>query len=197
MITIGLTGGIGSGKSFVAEQLRALGATVVDADVVAREVVEAGQPALEAIRQRFGDEILQGDGTLDRAQLRQRIFSQPEEKRWLEALLHPLIRQRIVAQLQSPTATYHILVSPLLIETGQTVLVDKVVVVDVDEATQMQRTSQRDQASREQVRKIMASQLPRAERLASADYIIDNNGPRAATRAQVEDLHRALLNLSA
>ncbi len=197
MITIGLTGGIGSGKSFVADEFRALGATVVDADVEAREVVKPGQPALEEIRQHFGNAILQRDGTLDRARLRQRIFSQPEEKQWLEALLHPLIRRRIVQQLEAPTDAYHILVSPLLVETGQTELVQKVVVVDVDEATQLLRASQRDQTEMDNVRKIMASQLPRARRLASADYIIDNSGSRAATRAQVEDLHRTLLKISA
>lgn len=196
MTAIGLTGGIGAGKSFVADEFARLGAQVVDADLLARAVTAAGEPVLETIRARFGEQALLTDGQLNRAWLRDVIFRQPSQKSWLEALLHPLVRARITAQLAQPCDSYHLLVSPLLFETGQTVLVSRVIVVDVDETTQLERACLRDGADPAAVRRIMDSQLSRTEKLARADYIVDNNGSRDATIAQVEALHRSLLTLN-
>ncbi len=196
MTAIGLTGGIGAGKSFVADAFARLGAHVVDADVLARTVTAAGEPVLEAVRAHFGEQALLADGQLNRAWLRDIIFREPHHKTWLEALLHPLVRARIKTQLALPCETYHILVSPLLFETKQTVLVSRVIVVDADEATQLERACRRDGADPAAVRRIIASQFPRTEKLARADYIVDNNGSREATIAQVEQLHRTLLTLT-
>lgn len=189
---IGLTGGIGSGKSLVAARFAELGITVVNADTVAREVVAKGEPALEKIRDHFGEEILLPTGELDRRQLRGIIFADPEQKKWLENLLHPIIRVRMVEQLQAAASPYAILESPLLLETDQHLLVEKIIVVDVDEATQIARASTRDGADVEQIKKIIASQMPRAEKLKKADFVIDNGGSVEATYRQVEGIDRGL-----
>lgn len=189
---IGLTGGIGSGKSLVAARFAELGITVVNADTVAREVVAKGEPALEKIRDHFGEEILLPTGELDRRQLRGIIFADPEQKKWLENLLHPIIRVRMVEQLQAAASPYAILESPLLLETDQHLLVEKIIVVDVDEATQIARASTRDGADVEQIKKIIASQMPRAEKLQKADFVIDNGGSVEATYRQVEGIDRGL-----
>ena len=192
---VGLTGGIGSGKSTVARLFAEHGIHWVDADDVAREVVEPGTPALAAIAEHFGSQILQTDGSLDRASLRSLVFDQEEERRWLEQLLHPIIREELAAQLQPANYSlpYTLLVSPLLLETDQHELVDRIIVIDVPVSEQIARTSIRDNNSEEQVRKIIAAQMLREEKLARGDHVIDNARGMEHTREQVEALHQRLL----
>ena len=197
---IGLTGGIGSGKSTVARAFETLGAASVDADDVAREIVLPGEPALLAIKNRFGDQVIHQDGTLNRAALRAIIFKDPEQRRWLESVTHPKIRERLLqhlAQLKTQGAPYVLLVSPLLFESGQTALVNRAVVVDVPQALQLSRTQQRDGVSESQVHAILAAQLSREQRLAQADDVIDNSGDHRSMMEQVVRLdqrYRQLLN---
>lgn len=193
---VGLTGGIGSGKSEVSRRFERLGITVVDADLVARQVVEPGQPALAQIAAHFGTDILNSDKSLNRALLRQRIFSNPSEKSWLENLLHPIIRTETLSQLAQSKSPYSILSSPLLLETSQHELVDRILVVDADENTQISRATQRDNNSAEQIEKIMATQLNRSQRRAQADDIIDNQGDIAELDKQVQQLHQRYLTLA-
>ena len=192
---IGLTGGIGSGKSTVARMFGALGVHWVDADDVARQVVEPGTQALRAIADHFGKSILQGNGELDRAALRQKVFEDPEQRRWLEGLLHPIIRQELIRQLspEDYNLPYVMLVSPLLLETNQHELVERIVVVDVPEETQINRTMTRDGNSREQVERILAAQMPRAARREKADAIINNAQPLERVEASVHALHQRFL----
>jgi dephospho-CoA kinase len=197
---IGLTGGIGSGKSTVARAFEALGAAWVDADDVAREIVLPGEPALSAIKQHFGEQVIHSDGTLNRAALREIIFQSPEQRLWLESVTHPNIRERItqhLTQLKAQGAPYVLLVSPLLFESGQNALVDRTIVIDVPQALQVARTLQRDGVSESQVHAILAAQLPREQRLAQADDVIDNSRDHASMMAQVAKLdqrYRHLLN---
>lgn len=195
MAIVGLTGGIGSGKSTVVRLFGELGVHWVDADDVAREVVEPGTPALKAIAEHFGGEVLLADGALDRAWLRQRVFAEPEERAWLEGLLHPIIRKELIRQLQPENYAlpYTLLVSPLLLETDQHQLVNKVLVIDVPESVQLERTMARDDNSREQVERIMAAQMPREDRRLKADAIIDNNQPLVEVERQVAELHNQWL----
>ena len=193
MYVVGLTGGIGSGKSTVADLFARRGIVLVDADIIAREVVMPGEPALEKIIEHFGGELRCPDGTLDRPALRQRIFADEAARRWLEALLHPLIRHRTLEQLRAAPSPYVLLVSPLLLETDQRQLADHILVVDADEATQVARTMARDQNSEAQVRAILDAQLSRDERLARADSVIDNRGTPAQLEAAVEALHKKFL----
>jgi dephospho-CoA kinase len=196
MFVVGLTGGIGSGKSAVANCFRQLGITVVNADEASRRVVEPGSPALAAIARHFGDEILQGDGSLDRAALRARIFADAAAKQWLEALLHPLIAEWIAQRLAEAQSSYAILESPLLLETSQHQRVKRVLVVDVPEETQIARATARDANSETQIRAIIASQLPREERLARADDVLDNSGDLASLPAKVASLHQRYLAMA-
>jgi len=189
----GVTGGIGSGKSAVTARFEQLGITVVDADVAARVVVAPGRPALAAIAGHFGAHLLQHDGSLDRAALRALVFADAAERRWLEQLTHPLIGREILDQVAASTSPYTILSSPLLLETSQKDLVDCVVVVDVPEAVQLARTVSRDGNDEAQVRRIMAAQMSRAERLAGADIVIDNSGPLELLDSQVAELHKEFL----
>jgi len=195
MAVVGLTGGIGSGKSTVARLFGALGVHWVDADDVAREVVEPGTPALEKIAEHFGQEILLPDGSLDRAALRRIVFDAPEERTWLEGLLHPVIREELMRQLRpvNYSLPYVLLVSPLLLETDQHELVEKVVVVDVPVDVQIQRTIARDTNDREQVERIIAAQMPREQRLRKADDVVDNNLAIMDVERQVEQLHQTFL----
>lgn len=193
---VGLTGGIGSGKSAVSARFGSLGITVVDADQASRTVVEPGQPALAAIAERFGKEILGSNGGLDRAQLRQKIFADPAEREWLEKLLHPRIAIEIFRGLQAATSPYVLLVSPLLLEARQDTLANRVLVVDVEESTQLARTMARDANSEQQVRAIMAAQIARDARLARADDVIRNEGSLAELHAQVDALHTRYLELA-
>ena len=192
-LTVGITGGIGSGKSAVTDRLASLGITIVDADVVARVVVEPGQPALQAIAEHFGSEVIQSDGSLNRAALRKIVFEHPDERAWLESVTHPAIREEIQRQLRTADSPYVVLSSPLLLEASQQTFVDVVVVVDVPESIQLERTMSRDGNSAELVEQIMAAQLSRTERLQAADIIIDNGGNLDALHLQVDALHEQLL----
>lgn len=182
---IGLTGGIGSGKSSVARMFGELGIQWVDADDVSREIVRPGETALAEIIDHFGESIVTAQGELDRAALRERIFAATEERQWLERCTHPRIRERIVQHLTAMTSPYRLLVSPLLYESGQDSLVSRTLVVDVSQDVQLARTLSRDGVSEAQVRAILAAQLPRETRLAKADDVIDNNGNQASLREQV------------
>lgn len=194
---VGVTGGIGSGKTTVTDAFASYGIDVIDADLIARDVVAAGSPALLAIREHFGAEVINTDGTLNRAALRQRVFTNESDKTWLNQLLHPLIREHIEARLQAATSPYCLLSAPLLLENKLTYLCDRVLVVDVSEETQIQRTMARDGNNEAQVRAIMQAQITRADRLAAADDIIDNNGPLAGIESQARALHQQFLDLAA
>lgn len=193
---VGLTGGIGSGKSEVTQRFRALGIRVIDADEVARYVVEPDSTALQKISAHFGKDILTATGTLDRAHLRQTIFANPAEKNWLENLLHPIIREEIVQRLQQENSSYVILASPLLLETTQHTLVDRVLVVDASEELQLARASLRDHNNPDQIKTIMRSQMSRSERCNKADDIIHNHGDLSELDAQVKKLHLYFSTLS-
>lgn len=195
MAVIGLTGGIGSGKSTVARMFGALGVHWVDADDVARQVVEPGTPALARIAEHFGADILQADGSLDRARLRTIVFEQPEERAWLEGLLHPVIREDLIRQLHPAdySLPYVLLVSPLLLETDQHQLAEKVVVVDVPVEVQLSRTMARDDNDRAQVERIIAAQMPREKRLQKADEVVDNNKELSDVERQVGELHKKFM----
>jgi len=171
---IGLTGGIGSGKSTVSDLFKKLGVSVVDADIVAREVVQKGQPALVQISNHFGADILQ-DGELNRAKLRDIIFANEQEKAWLNALLHPLIREQMLAQLALASGDYVILEAPLLFENSLQGYCAQVIVVDIEEQVQITRASARDKRSREQIKAIIDSQISRQQRLEKAHFVIDNS----------------------
>jgi len=192
---LGLTGGIGSGKSAVAQHFIDLGVHLVDADHAARWVVEPGKPALAKIAEHFGSDVLQADGQLDRTALRNRIFADANERRWLEALLHPLIGQEIIQYLARAESPYAILVSPLLVESGQHKLTQRILVVDAPEKLQVQRTMARDQSSNEQVQAILKAQATRAERLQHAHDVLLNDQDLPWLRAEVERLHTFYLSL--
>ncbi len=191
-LIVGLTGGIGSGKSAAAACFEQLGIPVIDADMAAREVVTPGSAALQQIAAHFGTQLLHPDGELDRTALRQRVFSEPRERQWLEALLHPLIRERIVAGLAQaaaqPEVPYVILSSPLLLETGQDTLVDRVLLIDVDTALQRERVLRRDGSSAATVDAMMAAQWSREQRRAGADDVILNEGSLADLQTAVRKL---------
>lgn len=196
-LIIGLTGGIGSGKSTVAREFIKLGITVVDADKIARQIVEPGQPALLAIKQYFGASIISENGCLDRAKLRHIIFESEEKKNWLNALLHPLIRDTMLVALKEATTEYVILEAPLLFENNLTQYTDYNIVVDAPEILQIKRTMHRDSSDREQVLAIMAAQMPRNLRIQQADYIINNSGNKMSDLVlQITKLHAQLLLLS-
>ncbi|MCI5107968.1 MAG: dephospho-CoA kinase [Pseudomonadales bacterium] len=196
MLTIGLTGGIGSGKTTVANCFAELGIELVDADLAAREVVKPGSPALADIAAHFGEEILLADGSLDRAALRTIVFADEEQRLWLEALLHPLINALLRQQLAACQSDYCLLVSPLLLETSQKELVDRIVVIDVSEETQLVRTMARDGSDEQTIRGIIAAQIDRQSRLQAADDIIDNEQPVSALKQQVQALHEHYLQLA-
>jgi dephospho-CoA kinase len=192
---LGLTGGIGSGKSAVAEEFGRLGVHWVDADHAARWVVEPGRPALGLIAERFGETVLAADGGLDRAVLRDLIFRDPDQRKWLEQLLHPLIRQEVAEHLARASSPYAIMVSPLLVESGQYRQVDRVLVVDVPEALQLERAVRRDQSSETQIRAILKAQASREERLRHADDVLINDRDLAWLKSEVERLHNFYLTL--
>lgn len=196
-LIIGLTGGIGSGKSAAADRFaQAHGIHVVDADIKSRVVVEPGRPALHSIVDRFGDAVLQEDGSLNRAVLRELVFQQAEQRRWLEQLLHPLIRDEIISDLASARSPYALLVSPLLVESGQYQMTQRVLVVDVPEALQIARTIARDDVPEQQVRAILQAQAQRDERLRHADDVITNDRDLAALHEQVDALHQRYLSIA-
>jgi dephospho-CoA kinase len=196
MFIVGITGGIGSGKSAVTRQLEQFGINVIDADIVARDVVAPGEEALQKIAQHFGSQILTNSGELNRAELRVKIFSDPKERKWLEQLLHPVIRARIIQQLENTQSSYAVLASPLLLETDQHQLTDHIVVVDVPEAIQIERTISRDKNNAEQVKSIIQTQMPRDQKIVKADTIIDNSADLATLKKEVAALHSKLLTLA-
>lgn len=195
--TVGITGGIGSGKTAASDYLaQNKQITVVDADVAAREVVEPEMPALTAIAEHFGNEVLLESGSLNRQYLRQLIFDSPEEKLWIEELLHPIIRQQIIIQLSKVTSPYGVLVSPLLFETNQHQLVDRTLLIDIPEEIQLIRSCQRDSMSEEQAQRIISTQMPREGKRQQANDIIDNQGSLQQLYAQLDQLHQQYLELA-
>ena len=198
---IGISGGIGSGKTTVTDLFAKYGIEVIDADVIAREVVEPGSPALKAIVHKFGQFVLNesggsSSGTLDRAKLRNLVFNNIETKNWLNQLLHPAIRQQMLLQTKQAKSAYCLLSVPLLVESKLYEQVDRVVIVDVDEQTQLQRTLLRDKTNEQQILAIMRAQATRQQRLAVADDIIDNNGQVNDLATQVAQLHKRYLQMA-
>ncbi|BBL56545.1 dephospho-CoA kinase [Methylomonas koyamae] len=196
MLKIGLTGGIGCGKTTVCRLFAELGVPVVDADLIARSLVEPGQPALQAIVQAFGTEILQADGSLDRAKLRQAIFSDPEQRRRLDGIMHPQVYARIAADVAALQAVYCLIAVPLLLESKNPYAVDRILVVDCPQSTQIERVVTRDKLSAEQAQAIVASQMPRPQRLARADDVIDNSAGPEQLAEQVKSLHNSYIFLA-
>lgn len=186
---VGLTGGIGSGKSTVADLFNALGTDVIDADAISRHVVEPGSPLLTAIGDHFGAAVITATGRLDRAALRDRVFADPGARAWLEDLLHPAIRQEIKTRVNALRGDYAILVVPLLLESGHYDFVDEILVVDVPEAVQVERAMQRDGTTEAQVRAIMATQVSREARLEQADDVLDNTVSLDDLEERVRELH--------
>ncbi|MGR9099280.1 MAG: dephospho-CoA kinase [Gammaproteobacteria bacterium] len=197
MLKIGLTGGIGSGKSTVAEFFADLGAPVVDADVIARNLVEPGAPALSAIEKQFGDRVVGRNGRLDRARLKKIIFSDPGRKKALEDILHPLVFREIRQILGKLHAPYVVLCIPLLVETEMESFVDRILVVDCPEQMQRERVKKRDRLTEQDISAIIESQAPRSRRLAAANDVIENTGNRLQLADQVKKLHNLYLSISA
>ena len=196
-LRVGLTGGIASGKSTVADMFAELGVPVIDTDVIAREVVEPGQPALEEIRESFGKEVIADDGNLDRAAMRRRVFADDNARRRLEAILHPRIRESTMQQADLAGGAYQLIVVPLLAESPMRQAMDRILVVDCDVDVQVARLLERDAETEDQARRIIGAQASREQRLAIADEVIRNDGPISETRLQVEQLHSHYLQLSA
>ncbi|MES9827265.1 MAG: dephospho-CoA kinase [Candidatus Thiodiazotropha sp.] len=196
MLVIALTGGIGSGKSAVASHLESLNVPVIDADRLAHQLVEPGSPALLEIQAAFGDDLLDANGALDRSALRKIVFDNPQQRKRLEGILHPRIREAMKSWLANQSAPYAVLVIPLLFETGQMSLADRVLVVDCDESLQIERVLARDEISREQIRQIIASQVDRQTRLQGADDVIENNGSLEALIKATGGLHRNYLKMA-
>ncbi|PSU21924.1 dephospho-CoA kinase [Photobacterium kishitanii] len=195
-VVIGLTGGIGSGKTTVANLFGDYGIDLIDADIIAREVVAIGSIGLARITEKFGDSILLADGNLDRSQLRAAIFSDPHLKNWLNQLLHPLIREKMLADIDRVRSPYCLLIVPLMVENNLQTMTDRLLVVDVDQQTQIMRTQQRDNVSLEQIKSILSAQASRQQRLDAADDIICNNGDNQALLTQVAQLHQYYLALA-
>ena len=194
MFIVGLTGGIGSGKSTVADAFNALGVDIIDADIIARDVVKPGQQAYEKIKNHFGASILNEDKTLNRKALRERVFKNQQDKQWLEQCLHPIIRNEIKRQCYASTTPYCIAVIPLLIESGRYEYINRICVVDATPKLQMQRAMQRDAQTQEQIEAIIASQATREQRLEKADDVIDNTGSLTSLTQQVQHMHHFYLN---
>ena len=198
MFVVALTGGIGSGKSTVADAFAALGVPVIDTDIIARELTAPGGAALNPVREAFGDAVIQPDGSLDRAALRQRVFSDAAARLRLEAILHPLIRQRVEQALSGLAACYALIVVPLLVETGDyRDVLQRILVVDCPESIQVERVMARSGLAREEVAAILAAQATQAERLAIADDVIANTATPEDLRAMVATLHQRYLALAA
>ncbi|MEH0666868.1 dephospho-CoA kinase [Vibrio scophthalmi] len=195
-LIVGLTGGIASGKTTVANLFQQhFAIDIVDADVVAREVVEPGSEGLKAIAERYGESMLQADGSLNRAALREAIFSDPKEKTWLDNLLHPMIRQKMLAELEQVTSPYALLVIPLMVENNLQALAQRVLVVDVAPEIQIERTMARDNVDEKQARAILSAQASREERLAIADDVIKNDATNEKLLPQITELHQKFLEI--
>ena len=196
-IIIGLSGGIASGKTTVANLFNEhFNIDIVDADIVAREVVALGSDGLKQITEHFGESILLEDGTLNRSRLRELIFSNPKEKQWLNDLLHPMIREKIDSDLSKITSPYGLLVAPLLVENQMQGMADRVLIIDVPTEVQIERTMSRDNVSKEQVTAILKSQASREQRLAVADDVIKNHTKNQELLPQITDLHQKYLAIS-
>jgi dephospho-CoA kinase len=195
-LRIGLTGGIASGKSTVAHRFMELGVPVIDADAAARAVVAPGTPGLVAVSERFGPSVLAENGELDRRALRDLVFTDPDSRRDLEAILHPLIRAYMEQSAELAVGPYVVMDIPLLVEGGSRDRVDRILVVDVEEAVQLQRVMVRDGCTLEQARAILASQASRAARLAAADDVLPNTGTVTDLRQAVDHLHERYLRLA-
>ncbi len=196
MLVVGLTGGIGSGKTAVSDRFARYGVPIIDTDLLARELVEPGQPALMEIATVFGPDCLDDAAHLDRARLRERVFADADGRRRLEAILHPRIRALAKQRLAQLTAPYSLLVIPLLAETGMTDWIDRVLVVDAPEAERLRRVMARDRMDEEQARRILAAQASREQRLALADEVVENSGGFAALERQISILHQHYLTLA-
>lgn len=196
MLKIGLTGGIGSGKSTVARRFAQLGVPIIDADIIAREVVEPGNPALDEIVAAFGHQVLQADGTLDRAELRNTVFATQQKRIQLESILHPRIHAQILTQIEQLSAPYCIVAIPLLAESKRDYPLDRVLVVDISKALQLERTAARDHQPASKINPIIQSQATRERRLKLADDIINNSGPLDDLYSQIDKLHDKYLTLT-
>lgn len=196
MLRIGLTGGIGSGKSTIARLFAEFGVPIIDADEIAHRLTRPGEVATRKIIDAFGHSIAAPEGSIDRKRLGQRVFDNPEDRRQLEMILHPLIRHEIEQATHADLAPYCLIVIPLLVETGQRDLVDRVLVVDIDETRQIERVRKRDGRSESEIRAIMSAQAGRHERRAAADDVIENDGDLDSLRKQVEILHAHYLKLA-
>jgi len=196
MLVIALTGGIGAGKSAVADHFAEFGVPVIDADLLAREQVRPGSEGLQEIVRRFGRDVLNADGELDRRRLRRLIFQDPEAKKGLEAILHPRIRTEMRRRIDKIEAPYVVLVIPLLVENGQKDLADRVLVVDSPEDLQIERVCRRDRQSTEEIQAILQAQCSRAERLAVADDLIRNDGSLQKLREETTELHHHYMLLA-
>ncbi len=195
-LSVGLTGGIASGKSTVADMFGELGVTVIDTDVIARDIVKPGQPALTEIRKTFGTEVITADGSLNRKAMRGIVFAEPEKRKILESILHPRIREEAMQQAAAATGPYQIVVVPLLVESPMRSSMDRILVVDCSEETQLARLLERDAESSAQAQRMIDAQASRTERLAIADDNIQNEGNLEETRHQVELLHSQYLVLT-
>ena len=195
MFIVGLTGGIGSGKSVVSNKFLSLHINVNDADIASRKIVEPGQPALVEIENHFGSDILTKEGFLNRGKLREVIFSDPKEKKWLESILHPKIREYLVQEIEGSSSPYSILVSPLLLETNQHQLCSRILLVDVPREIQIKRTVLRDKVPESQIEKIILSQMDREKRLKKADDVLLNTGTVLELEEQVLELHKKYLQM--
>jgi len=195
MLIIGLTGGIGSGKSVASDKFASLGITVVDADVASRTVVEPGKPALQEIESHFGSEIITEDGQLDRAKLREIIASDAKERKWLESVLHPRIGEQIAKEISESTSPYTLFVAPLLLETNSQEMCARVVVVDVPNDVQVERTAKRDKVPTDQVEQMVSAQMGREKRLEKADDVLLNTSTIEELEKKVEQLHKKYLQM--
>ena len=196
MLVIGLTGGIGSGKSTVAALFQNLGVEIIDADKIAREVVKSGQPALQAIAEHFGADIIDDNGELKRSALRELIFDDSNERTWLEQLLHPLINEIMSKRCAGSESPYCIIMSPILLETNQKDMVDRVLVVDVSKETQIERTLKRDDSPRHTIEAIIEAQISRERRLAQADDVIENEKDSSHLGKSVDALHQLYMAIA-
>nr|WP_281502350.1 dephospho-CoA kinase [Alcanivorax sp. S6407] len=196
VFVIGLTGGIGSGKTAATDYLTTLGVTIVDADLASRVVVEPGKPALKAIAERFGDHVIAEDGALDRRALREIVFADPDALKALEGITHPAIGQELRNQIAASKSPYTVLVSPLLFETSQKDLVHRTLVIDAPAELQVKRTMARDHVPEEQVAAIMKAQLERTKRLDQADDVVENHGSLEKLHGELDVLHKLYLELA-
>jgi len=189
VLKIGLTGGIGSGKSTVCKIFSEFGVPVIDADIIANSLVRPGMPALEEIAKTFGKELISNDGTLDRKKIRDQIFANETERKKLEDILHPAVYKEISVQVENINSKYCIVAIPLLLETDASKTVDRILVIDVPRELQSQRASNRDKTNKSDIDAIIDSQISRDDRLAAADDIINNEGDIESLHSQVSDLH--------